>query len=307
VQGLGFRIGNEFTLLGMKISRDLRSLTDYFEEVIVRVQRLAEYWNRFRLTLPGRILICKTFLLSQIGYLGAIIAPSLNQTKRLQEIMDDFCLSSLRIAKKKMYTPTNEGGLGLINIKNYITALQCSWVKRVLQHWGDNWRYDIKKAGYGNPLIVNNLTFDSNIHPVLAGICSSFGKFATAYYRKDKNYLKAHIFNNPLFRRGRDDERVICENFFGRNYDRDDLLKIALLKFEDFFVRGRAKSLDNLVLDTGIHFNLNTYLRIHESLQFYSNKVRNLQNSPSVSLEIFMKSFTKGSKPYRRIFRTRGQ
>jgi hypothetical protein len=65
----------------------------------------------------------------------------------------------MRTAAKKLYTPLSEGGLGLIKINDYITALQCSWVKRLTQHWGDNCRYDFKKKCYGNPLIADKFTF----------------------------------------------------------------------------------------------------------------------------------------------------
>jgi len=241
IADIGFNIDDHFILLGMKINKGLGSLTTYFDEIIVKLQQIAEYWTRFRLTLPGRISVCKTFMLSQIGYLGSIISPTPGQLKRMQEILDNFCLSTMRVAKKKLYTPANEGGLGLINLGNYITALQCAWVKRTTQHWCDNWRYDLKLAGYGNPLTVNKNCFDKTLNPILFNICESFGKFAEAFYKKDKNYSKAYIFNNPIITRGRNDAGLLCSNFFGQGYSFVDKTKIAKLKFEDFFTRGGAK------------------------------------------------------------------
>jgi hypothetical protein len=78
--------------------------------------------------------VCKTFMISQIGYLGCIITPNGAQTNRLQKLLDDFCIGLARIAKKKLYLPPNSGGLGLIKISDYITSLQCSWIKRTTQH-----------------------------------------------------------------------------------------------------------------------------------------------------------------------------
>jgi hypothetical protein len=99
-------------------------------------------------------------MLSQIGYIRLIICPTLQQEKRLQKLMDDFRIGTMRTAKKKLYIPLNEGGLGLIKIHDFITSLQCAWVKRVTQHWGDNWRYDLKSKCYGNPVIVDGQTFE---------------------------------------------------------------------------------------------------------------------------------------------------
>jgi hypothetical protein len=126
---LGFNIVDKVTLLGVTVDNNLTMLTLHFEDVIQKIQRQIEYWDKFHLSLAGRISVCKTFMLSQIGYTGSFITPDHNQSKRLQDLMDGFCLGSLRIAKKKRYLPPSLGGLGLINVKNFISALQCSWIK----------------------------------------------------------------------------------------------------------------------------------------------------------------------------------
>jgi hypothetical protein len=108
---LGFNVVEDVTLLGMRFDRDLTTLTSHFNDVLGKVQRIREFWERFNLTLPGRIRVCKTFMLSQVGYLGSIIKPNENQFKLLQECMDKFCTGSMNIAKKKLYLPPEEGGL----------------------------------------------------------------------------------------------------------------------------------------------------------------------------------------------------
>jgi len=52
--------------------------------------------------------------------------------------------------------------------------------------------------------------------------------------------------------------------------------------------------------DQGLDFTLADYLRIHEALRFYSD-TKNDSAVPAQSLEFLMKSFEKGSKPFRRI------
>ncbi len=185
---LGFNIRDDIILLGMTINRNLISLDTHFEDVIVKISRLIEIWDRFRLTLCGRISICKTFMISQIGYLGSILNPTANQAKRLQKLLDDFCTG--KTAKKKLYLPPSCGGLGLIKITDYLTALQCSWIKRVTQHWGDNWRYDVKAKCYGNPLIANASTFNVATNPILYKFFSSFERFVRAFTCKGTNYKK---------------------------------------------------------------------------------------------------------------------
>ncbi len=156
----------------------------------------------------------------------------------------------------------------------YITAIQCSWVKRTTQHWGDNWRYDLKVKCFGNPLIADKGTFTFRENPILSNISTSFGKFKLDFTSKENNYKKALILNNPFFRRGRNDNGILCERFFGNNYE--ELRKISKLKFEDFFVRRDVpKSLDELNREFSTTFALVTYMRLHEALEFAANKKAN--------------------------------
>jgi hypothetical protein len=296
---LGFTVTNRVKILGMEIDRELSTLSNHFEDVGNTISRMIEHWERFNLSLAGRISVCKTFMLSQVGYLGCIISPSELQLTRMQKQMDNFCLGSMKVAKKRLYLPPCEGGLGLINLKNFITALQCTWVKRVTQHWGDTWRFDLKAKCYGNPLIANEKTFSLAENPILFNICKSFGKFAEEFYGAEDNYKKAFIFRNPLFRRGRNDDGLLCERFFGNNFG--ELCKIAKLKFEDFFTPRGTKTLDELNREFDLNFTLVTYMRTHEALQFAVLKYGNEEASTVQSLDFFLKSFDKGSKPFRKI------
>jgi hypothetical protein len=301
VLALGFNVVNQVTLLGLSVDNNLSCLTSHFDAVIRKIENIIEYWERFHLTLAGRISVCKTFMLAQIGYIGSIITPTQAQFKKMQELIDNFCLGSLRTARKKLYLPPAKGGLGLINLKNYITALQCAWIKRTTEHWCDNWRFDIKKASYGNPLIVNENTFSRDTNPILFNICNSFGQFAKQFYKKERNYRKALIFKNQMFKRGRNDNGILDENFFGPARSYEELKKIAKLTYDDFVIRGRSKSLDHLCADTGINFNLNDYMRIHEALQFYVLSRRNDDPEPEQSIKFFLRTFSRGSRSFRRI------
>ncbi len=124
---LGFNITEEIVLLGISINRSLDSLSSHFDTVAEKIVRIIEFWERFKLSLCGRISVCKTFMLSQIGYLGCIITPTAGQLNRLQKLLDDFCTGSARVSNKKIYLPPNAGGLGLIKLTDYISSLQCSW------------------------------------------------------------------------------------------------------------------------------------------------------------------------------------
>ncbi len=56
-------------------------------------------------------------------------------------------------------------------------------------------------------------------------------------------------------------------------------------------------------LEFNVNFTLVTYMRLHEALQFYVNSRKNDEQTFAVSLEFFIKSFNRGSKPFRTILR----
>jgi len=122
----------------------------------------------------------------------------------------------------------------------------------------------------------------------------------TAFTKKETNFKKALIFKNPLIRRGRNDNGLLCENFFGRNNSFETFSKIAKLKYEDFFVRNGTKTLNSVNIEFDLNLTLVTYMRLHEALDFYARQYAN-NVGPSQSVAFFLKSFEKGSKPFRRI------
>jgi hypothetical protein len=98
------------------------------------------------------------------------------------------------------------------------------------------------------------------------------------------------------------DKSLITETVFRANVPRLDLQEVAKLKFNDFFLENRPKSLDELIADTGINFSLVTYMRI---MPFFEGFRRRLAAADatleSVSLMQFLnvkKGEAKRSEPF---------
>jgi hypothetical protein len=112
-------------------------------EIVDEVTRIVITWERYKLSLPGRIGIYKTLLLSQIGYIGSICSPSTEMLTRIESLIVNFVLGNIKVAKDRLYISPKEGGLGLINIFSYLLGLQATWVKRAADSPRDNWRNDL--------------------------------------------------------------------------------------------------------------------------------------------------------------------
>ena len=77
----GFTVVDHITILGMKIKKNLENLSECHIVTEQKITKIINFWERFNLSLPGRINIAKTLLLSQISYLGCIITPTSDTLK----------------------------------------------------------------------------------------------------------------------------------------------------------------------------------------------------------------------------------
>ena len=89
----------------------------------LKITKIINFWERFYLSLPGRLNIAKTLLLSQISYLGCIITPAPETLKNLKKKIEKFITGRLNIAKDRIYKQTSLGGLGMIDIEEFISYL----------------------------------------------------------------------------------------------------------------------------------------------------------------------------------------
>jgi hypothetical protein len=143
---LGFAVVTEQKTLGLTINNTASNLNRYFDTKIGKVRSLIGKWGSYNLSLTGRIAISKTMLVSQIGYIGCIITPSCQQMKTLQDLIDSYVTQGTVVARDRLYIKPEEGGLGLINLTDYVTALQCSWVKCCAVKINDSWRCRLASA-----------------------------------------------------------------------------------------------------------------------------------------------------------------
>ena len=297
-----FKLATSFTLLGMAIDNKLENLLVNFDNVTKKMEKVKLFWDRLHLTLPGRIAVAKTFLLSLINHIGCFLTPSPQQVAKMQTLIDCFCLGKLSIAKDKLYMPPSEGGVGLININDFLIAQHAMWFKRAYISSRDNWRYDLCGLGYGNPFTVSNDDFSETSFPILHGLVKSFSTFRESFSNLHCNYKKAFILNNPLFRRSSDVEKTLDTKFFGGKLN-PDLFNISKIKYCDLWDGDNFGQRLELNAKFGCNISMATYFQLRASI-FHFLTVRKLpvELSPiTMDLTGFFSSFKKGSRFCRNI------
>ena len=72
IRNLGFSFVSGLKILGYWVTNNFEDSSINFDKIIAKISAMAKFCEKFSLSLPGRINICKTFLLSQVGFIASI-------------------------------------------------------------------------------------------------------------------------------------------------------------------------------------------------------------------------------------------
>jgi hypothetical protein len=95
---LGFSFVNDMVLLGFKLSNTENLEEINFLPVLEKIQNTVCFWERFYLSLPGKISVYKCLLLSQISYKASILMPPPGLLRAMEETMERFVLKGFTFA-----------------------------------------------------------------------------------------------------------------------------------------------------------------------------------------------------------------
>ena len=79
----------------------------------------------------------------QINFISSIVMPSNDSINELETLMNNFVTQGMTIAKSRLYTSPGEGGLGLFNLRTFISAMQSTWIKPAFITCNDNCKFDL--------------------------------------------------------------------------------------------------------------------------------------------------------------------
>jgi Reverse transcriptase (RNA-dependent DNA polymerase) len=297
IEEQGFLIVDKITLLGAEVFRNLNEISNNFIKVRDKIISLISYWERFRLSLPGRISIAKTYLVSQINYLGCILHISDELLNDIQQLINNFVRKNLRISEERMHADPGKGGLGMFKLNEFLDAQKVAWIFRAKKLTIDNWRYDIAaKSPNNDPLFFRHDDADRN-SPILRGIGHSYERFYEKFTLHNNNYKESYIFRNGAF-----GNIKIDEQFFGKNFFEAHRIRIRTLKFSDCFIDNVFRTPDEFrMIDLPI--SVATWMRLRNILLSARTILQDPDpHSRCTTLHEFVARWKKGSKKIRRYF-----
>jgi hypothetical protein len=163
------------------------------------MERLANFWQIQNLSITGRVLVAKTYLLSQVIFLLDTLPLKFELGERINRIMANFVKGRDRIiAKNRWFLDRELGGYGLIDIHKLNTCMKASWINR----WVVNpVSTDIngKRAGFRDDISIEQWVPVAD-HNLMDGgttwILTEWKRYKHLFYSTNKNIGMAKIFSN---------------------------------------------------------------------------------------------------------------
>jgi hypothetical protein len=215
--------------------------------------------------------------------------------------MEGFVLGGLSMARDRIYKKVGEGGLGLFTLSDFISALQCTWIKRCVQSVNDNWRYRLALYGNGNPtLVVNDGIVREELGTVLNNLIDSFCKFKGKYSIIENNYMHMPIYWNPGFGYGRGLMHKLDEHFFEINGDMAKRNLVVGITWNSLSNNGWLLSRVEIHARHGIFFTEEKFQLLKTAFRICKCKYHK-DADKSLTMRQFICSFKKGSRNFRRI------
>jgi hypothetical protein len=294
---LGFDIRDRVTVLGMIIVNDTGNYDANATSIQKKVEKQVNFWKRFNLSLPGRIQVSKTMLYSQVNYLGCFMPLTNIQLIPIQLMIEKFVKGYLKLGKSRIYEKVSNGGLGLFNLQQFLSAQKCSWVMRAMV-LDDCWKMNLYAGSYGSVLNLRSSQYTDGT--VLHGIVSAWENFYTKYTAHHKNYTQAYMFGNPFFQCN---QTKVNRELFGNNFFEDYRHNIQALSAHQLIREGNILGYEDAIRSTHIPFTQVHYIRLRGILDALGrNLVRTEQyEQVSTSILTFMARKTRGSRRYRKI------
>ena len=121
-------------------TKEASDLNQNWDSKIDQIRKLICRWQRRQLSLYGKILICKTFLISQLAYSIQALVPSEEILNTIDSLLFKFIWQKKysnkkaieKIKRKVICQPIEKGGLSMISVKTQAKLFHLKLIKHTL-------------------------------------------------------------------------------------------------------------------------------------------------------------------------------
>ena len=231
---LGFSVVDEFKMLGITFDSKLLKMQNNWKRVLDKMNKIKNFWGIFSLSTPGKVSIIKTFLLPQIIYTGSILSPNDQVVNSIENIIISFLNHNDRVARSKIFSCVQSGGLGLPNIRHFLKSLDVLLFKKSFDI-NDSW---CKEMHFCSTSPADKFYYDKNLspalNPILYRILESYREFTLGFWIEHSNIQDIRIFRNNIFSNAQGE--VISRHYFNEITYIDTVKKLNVLNFLVFWM-----------------------------------------------------------------------
>ena len=127
---------NKFKLLGIEFDNNLEKMDSNYSTKIEEITKLLNCWIYRNVTPYGKIVIIKTLALSKLSH-TALVIPSLSnkRVKEIETLFFKFLWGNKpdKVSRECVKIKEKQGGMGLIDIKDFWMAFKFSWIRRLIK------------------------------------------------------------------------------------------------------------------------------------------------------------------------------
>jgi hypothetical protein len=274
----GIKIVKRIELLGIEIPWKLDDNLDRnWEKIENKIVNIANYWRQFNMSIGARIMVAKTYLLSQVTYCLGVLPIKENTANRLNELMIGFIKGRDRgIARERWFLEPGEGGYGMIDIKTMDLCVKAAWVVKWLKQRSNKDYVNMKVLngmeglgsieGIGNQQPVGRGNFITRI------ILDKWITYKRKFYEVGRNMLMAKVFGNV----GLGNLNTKVENLvFERNRRVHIERNIEEIRLKDLLTtEGEIEQKNTVERVMGIRLNFAEFFRLRNIIYELKNMAR---------------------------------
>lgn len=294
-----------FTILGIKFSCNLEEMLDLnFKDKIKQIENELKLWSKRILTPFGRITILKTLIISKLNHLFiALPNPPQIIINGLQKNFFAFIWQSRvdRIKRDLLMQEYDNGGLKMINLQNYVTALKLTWLRRLIMN-DSKYKYMFELKYSSLEMLLKRGTEFAN--SLIATNTNAFWNDVLESWTKLNDQIKIKTTEDILSVNIWDNKEIRINNvsvFYRRWYEK----KIYYIK-DLFDQNGIFLDFQSFTQSYDLRINYLNYYCVISAIQNYIRKHRITITSSSLFnciLPLTIKEIMSESKGSRRVYK----
>ena len=288
----GITVVERVKILGIVIDRRLDDLNCNWTMVTNKIARLVNFWKIQKLSISGRILVAKTYLLSQVTFLlGSLDLPK-DIGDGLNMMFANFIKGNDRIIARNRWCIARElGGYGMIDVHTLNTCIKSAWISKWIMH-GESLDINGTRSGAALGKLVDQWGEGryGNMDKQTRLIMREWKSYKRRFYMVGGNVWMAPLFENNGILEGHENIGV---SIFGERRFSTLGGQARNVILRTLCVQGRVKDKARVDQILGMETTMVEYFRLRNFIGMIF-RIYGCNGSHGKSLDEFMRSKKRG-------------